>query len=135
MQLTSNTKINFSLPLSLATRVTTQWLKQPIFFCNVVPGQLTACICESLVPFGNRKCCHQNGNNSSPRSHVNSINLLPPPLVSMEEAPITPLLHVAPTHYPALSAVACVLKAPPLHQALQLSLAPPPQQAGTHQLY
>ena len=37
MQLTSNTKINFSYPLSPATRVTTQWLKQPIFFlffCN-----------------------------------------------------------------------------------------------------
>ena len=96
MQLTSNTKINFSLPLSLATRVTTQRLKQPIFFCNVVPGQLTACICESHVPFGNRKCYHQNGNNFSSRSYVNSTNLLRPPLVSMERAPITP--KSAPMH-------------------------------------
>ena len=116
MQLTSNTKINFSLPLSLPTRVTTKWLKQPIFlFCKVAPGQSTACICESHVPFGNRKCCHQNGNNSTPRSHVNStyypINKPASSTTSINGGGTHHSKISTNTHYPAPLAIACPLKA------------------------
>ena len=110
MQLTSNTKINFSLPLSLATRVTTKWLKQPIFFfCKVAPGQSTACICESHVPFGNRNAVIRMG-------------IIPAPEAMSTVQPASPTTSIngggthhskisTNTHYPAPLAIACPLKA------------------------